>query len=571
MKTHQRARMHGTNAHLEWLIGALLVLLSGYTNHVYATNSSAELHLTLRYVDNASEPYLFAHAVLKGLDADCQVLIIPDRWANARSLHRSLLNLRGEAGSMIEVASETEARVCGKERTVTYSWDIQPRKTTAPSSRDMTRYRPLIQPDYVHLIGHTFLILPDQPEAWRTAIRFEQFPVPWSMQTTLGELKDGTFRSLDTPITPKRAAFWFGKPVQQRAPLRSGYDVVLAGSALELKVLDVQRIASLLDQLDASTGKARQSDYQINLMVMQGAPQDYALDGTAFVGGFSVFMTGNVEVSAVERLLFHEILHEWLSLAFPPLQEPEAEMYWFSEGAMDYFTDRLLMDWGFIDRATYLQRLDLRLRDISLSPWAHLGHKELAERFFESHALSQLTYARGAALAMFWDRRLGKVRGDATERIYDGALRELGNTWSGQTSSERIFATMKEAGITSPTVDWKRIVDQGDLSDLIGLHIDACTRLEAADIFPFEIGFDFEASGESRIISGVSSESNAWQAGLRNSQRYHMGRWQFGNPDAPAELTITDPDSGEKTITFLPRATRAVASLKAKPIAGCEL
>ena len=268
-------------------------------------------------------------------------------------------------------------------------------------------------------------------------------------------------------------------------------------------------MSRLLDLLETFSGLQRSWDYVVFLMRMAGAPQDNSFVGTAFPDGFSLFFTDNAEPQAIEQLLLHEMLHEWLPTAFPPLPPPEQDMYWFSERFTEYLTDRLLRDWEFIDHRIFVERMNAHLQLVATSPWADLDHEALERRFFESCEISELTYARGAVLALLWD--------------------------------------------------------------LLHIGTRQCIRFARSEVSRFDLGFDHESVGRDGRIVGVKAGGPAWRAGLRDGQRYTSGQWNFKDPEDNAEITIQSPDGETRTLVYLPRSPKPVNAVTATAVEGCSV
>ena len=65
-------------------------------------------------------------------------------------------------------------------------------------------------------------------------------------------------------------------------------------------------------------------------------------------------MTTNAKMEDVASLLAHEYFHNWNTIAFGGMKQPEALIYWFSEGFTDYYTYQLLFRSGLINAEKYV-------------------------------------------------------------------------------------------------------------------------------------------------------------------------------------------------------------------------
>ena len=83
-----------------------------------------------------------------------------------------------------------------------------------------------------------------------------------------------------------------------------------------------------------------------------------------------------------------------------------------------------------------------------------------------------------------------------------------------------------------------------------------CATESTSDVRQFDIGFDSDESKKTGIIQGVRKGSNAWEAGVRNGQRWSAIHVVWGDPGYLAELEIRD---GERTrrVKYYPASSNA--------------
>jgi predicted metalloprotease with PDZ domain len=79
-----------------------------------------------------------------------------------------------------------------------------------------------------------------------------------------------------------------------------------------------------------------------------------------------------------------------------------------------------------------------------------------------------------------------------------------------------------------------------------------CAHAELGDFPSFDLGFDFDKSAATKIVSGVTDNGPAFNAGMRNGQALLTSSFSKHHPDRLANFTIR-AETGNKRITFYPR------------------
>ena len=85
----------------------------------------------------------------------------------------------------------------------------------------------------------------------------------------------------------------------------------------------------------------------------------------------------------------------------------------------------------------------------------------------------------------------------------------------------------------------------------------ACATVEDIEYRSFDIGFDFEKSSKTRVVSGVVPDSNAHKAGLRDGQKIVTWGFMLDDPKRQAKVTIVE-GATQKVLQYYPASTEVI-------------
>ena len=196
------------------------------------------------------------------------------------------------------------------------------------------------------------------------------------------------------------------------------------------------------------------------------------------------------------------------------IPEPEASLYWFSEGFTDYYSYVLLARAGILTADDVVARVNEVLRLYALSPARNAKEEQIVREFFTSEPVSKQPYWRGALLAMTWDGRIRRATDG--KKSLDDVMRDLLARWKADSSvaltPETVDAAVRSYLGASILGDVDRYVVRGETfeppADLLG----TCFVREDVELPAFELGLDLEAL-KTKKISGVVAGSAAYAAG----------------------------------------------------------
>jgi len=369
-------------------------------------------------------------------DADGETIFhFPDSWGPDENLG-ALVSGRSAAdtttGTLLPIATN------GPSVTVTHapSQRIRLRWTVAQDYDGLPQWgvqrmpgmRPVLQPIYASLIGHT--VLPSvegrDPEVIvsfdrvPTGAAFSQpSPDETSAPILLSTAQDsiyalGAYSIVETPSTGVRVA-------------------TLGGWALSEPEIAATTSFVIRDASNAF-GDVPFSQYFVAVTPLPDLPQGSSVIGTGFTESFFILATRNAEATELTHTIVHEILHEWITRRMGATDEAtDPARMWFTEGFTEYYSQLILLDAGLIPLDGFLENLNGLWTAYQVSPVNTMPSADLIDHIWDSRETERLSYQRGALLALSWDtvsRRHGRTLADAITALLNraDALRETGET-----------------------------------------------------------------------------------------------------------------------------------------------
>jgi predicted metalloprotease with PDZ domain len=445
-----------------------------------------------------------------------------------------------------------------------------------------SRYRPAVLPDLFHLVGTTGLVVPDPLEGeeprsieirwvgfseagWKVVSSFGAGPEPRRIRRPLHEFVYGLYVAGDLRVVP--------------VPLRGGtLHVAIAGEdwgfSDDLYVDLVRRIVVAERDFFDDHGDPH---FLVSLVpVGVRNPRSRSLGGTGLTDSFALFLlpgTGIEEEAEMGRglrwLLAHELFHNWNGQKMPRL-EPEALVYWFSEGFTDFYARRLLLRAGLITLEEYAADLSERVGAYLASPVRNEPNERILRDYWKDERVERLPYLRGEVVALLLDAAIRKASGGV--RSLDELMRDLlaRGRRGERVSTERLLALAESYAGKECAERLRRIVVEGGTPEIPTDLLAPCLEGETVERASYEPGFDIQASLAAKVITGVIAESPAFREGLRDGQP--LRRWSVhrGRVDRPIELTIEE-EGKERRLSFFPEGKPvSVPRFRARAGAGEE-
>jgi hypothetical protein len=124
-------------------------------------------------------------------------------------------------------------------------------------------------------------------------------------------------------------------------------------------------------------------------------------------------------------------------------------------------------------------------------------------------------------------------------------------------TNRRIANALTAAGVMNAASEIERFVTRGETIELRSMIWGECARETSLEVKQFDIGFDLGESRKIGTVRGVRENSNAWQAGVRDGQRWSPMDIVWGDPGYLAELEIRDAQ-GTRRVKYYPASSTSV-------------
>lgn len=472
-------------------------------------------------------------------------LRLPDSWGGQNELWKGIANLQvanatmrdGETPNQRLLSYRPNARIHVRYRVI-QDWEGAPRAELGNS------YRPVIQPNYFHLIGEASMVTPGEADI-RTPVRFRlrNLPRGWSFASDLehdglvvGDLWSsvtvgGDFRVLRDPATNVRLA------------IRGQWTFTGA---------DFMREASSIIGGHRAFWGDPASPYLVTVLQLAGPENWISVGGTGLNDAFAFFATPNGEAATITRTLAHESLHTWVPAQIGGMPQPEAADYWLSEGFTDFYTGRMLVRGGVWTPQQYAADLNIMLRDYAQSSVRTEPNTRVVADFWNNQEVQKLPYQRGRMLALVWDGRL-RANGHSFDEVVR-AMRARARAATEPLTAAGIFPEAASAAGLDPSAELASNIEAGAPIALPADLLAPCGRIGTREVPNFHRGFDIEATqANNNIIAGVDRTLPAYAAGVRDGMtliRREAG--EIGDSEQEIAYVMRDGET-ERTFRYMPR------------------
>jgi predicted metalloprotease with PDZ domain len=417
-----------------------------------------------------------------------------------------------------------------------------------------------INSQYFYILGDHGFPLPNWPDtrAIRCEIQWAGFPPSWLIVDSYG-VAHGAQRFATTMGDLRKAVFVGGdfriRPVSKAAP---GLRLVTRG----VWQFPDAAITKLLDRLyGADVAIWRDAGFKDHFVWMLPTPDSGPHEGENRTQGLIFY--GGAETEDIRDfafLLSHELFHAWNPhrLTTPAFDE---RLYWFTEGVTDFYAAVALVRAGIWDFEQFVSKFNAVSREYYDSPKRNLTADEMVVQRRTNLAAERLPYQQGFLLSANWNLRI-RERSRGAESL-DSALRQLKGASGEVLTSDRIIRALTAAGVPESGVEIEKSILRGKTIDLVPNVLGDCATETIADA-GFDIGFDYEKSGEANRVVNLKLDSAAYDAGMREGQTILSRDVVLGDPGYQAKLEIRD-ERGQRWIIFYPISRNRAAIPQFRP------
>lgn len=283
-----------------------------------------------------------------------------------------------------------------------------------------TAFRPLIQPDFFHILGGALFITPMFGEgSCEVTLEWHGFPDNWVIHNSYGT-QERTQHFQFSKSRMIESVFMGGdfRVLKTEVGNRPVY-LAIRGNDWSFKDADLLNML----QKTVATQRAFWSDwdipyYTVTLLpmaarpAMSGGPGYSSVEymGTGLRNSFAAFVTPspNLEVADIRHLFNHEMMHNWIGNKIRSGGGPNDMRFgWFSEGFTEYFALKNMLNGGFIAADQYVETLNDDFFDrLYTSEIGEEPNDIVAAGFFSDQVKAELPYKRGFVFAFFLDNAI---------------------------------------------------------------------------------------------------------------------------------------------------------------------
>jgi predicted metalloprotease with PDZ domain len=525
--------------------------------------------LELRYV---LEPLIEENGTRFSVDVGCKgdatgttKLVLPNRWGGQQRLYQAIRNLQvNSPNAKLSDTTEPHIKVITHRpnQTLHIQYELVQDFAGLPRGAGRDYYRPILQTDYFHWIGHGAWVHPqwNENETVRVSLQWKNLPKGWTLANSFGANRKK--QSFSATIKDFVHAVFVGGDFRIQ-PIPVGGKPVYTAKRGSWQFPDAEFTDAVQKIIKIERDFWRDYDvpyYLVTLLPLQDSPASVNTGGTGLTNSFANFATRNVGLDHFKYLLAHEYFHNWNSTKLGRLKEPDKLLYWFSEGFTDYYTYLLLLRGGLITLDDYTRQHNSRIREYYLSPVRTVNNQRVLQDFWNDDDVHDLPYRRGFLLATNWNALIRSHT--ARRKSLDDAMREMFRAAQGrkpELTAELISEYVTRYAGRDVMPDIQRYIENGEVIVPDRNALSSHVEIEMVNVPLFELGFDLETLRKDKVVTGVKETSAAYRAGLRNGQVVvELMPIYIGDVTKPVELTVKDGE-GERVIKFYPASQNTIS------------
>lgn len=439
-------------------------------------------------------------------------LYLPNAWGGETELWTGLTDLTVASGNAELLETDTPAQRLLRHApgaplelnyTIIQDWDGVP---TAGQGND---YRPVVNSDYVHLLGDTWVVDVATDQADHITVTASA-PDDWALATDL------THQTRHDPQTLHGSVLVAGDfRIETRQVENVELRIALRG-AFDFSDSDLTDMVEAAMHANHAYWGAGGQPYFVTILPLEAPPDRMSVGGTGLGDAFAFFATPNAEANFLFDTLTHEHNHSWvpgqLGAGYSGMGEPAG--YWFSEGFTEFVTYRAGVLGGLWDAASGVERWNSALAELAQSPHVAAPNSVITEAFWTDQAAQRLPYRRGLAFGMLADHAI-RTQTNGRQDL-DDVLFHMRDTFNGTDIGAEIFVgeILEQTGVDLSDAYQAHILD-GEPITLPADTFGACGELVTLDQPVYDYGMSL-ASNETgqTVIAEVDPNGPAAPAGF---------------------------------------------------------
>ena len=477
-------------------------------------------------------------------------LILPGAWGGEESLWTGIeaLEIVGNGARITPEEDPSRKTIHHRQnQRLTVSYRIVQDWPGIPVATGGNSYRPVVQPEYVQLIGQTVFVAPGNYES-DSAVNIQLFtPEAWTLASDL-QHPDLTLNGVMTSVL---VAGDFR--VEHRDMGEGELRVAMRGD-WGFEDTEFTDAVHRVIQANHAYWNAPGENFLVTLLPLEAEPNRSSMGGTGLADSFAFFATSNVDEDAVLQILTHEHAHTWIPGRLGGLaagnEEPSG--YWFSEGFTDFIAQRIGVRAGLWSVVDSLESWNNALAEYAASPVAERPNDAIRDGFWTDGDLQRLPYLRGMLFAALIEHKIRThTGGDQDLDDVLQAMMEVGDTHA--IAPDRFLETVLAVTGIDVSAEWQRYIISGERIMLDSDTFTACGQVQTLDQLVFDYGMTGHRDEDGLfVLDSVDPDGPAAPAGFEPGMRF-LGRigGSYGDPTVDSVFSV-ERDGGSVEMRYRP-------------------
>lgn len=536
---------------LRWILFLITLFLA-------VTGNSQQTRLNYQFsVDTTTRPAtILVELQLRGSDSGITHVRLPDKWANQEKLYKAVtgLTLLNRSFTVEQTGDSAVRRILhqpGELLRIRYrlQQDWEGPLTYGRNYRAVTNSR------FIHVTGYGLLTVPVVADSQQVAVAFDwsRMPKKW---TIANSFHAGTRKySSVVQLKDLQNSIFVAGDYRLHQTAVNGQPVYLAIRGRNWKFADTTVLNAIEKVIAAQRRFWNDHTEPYYLVTMTPFEESGHINGSCLFRSFLTGMSTEFPFDwNIYGLLSHEYFHRWNGLAIQ-MKGDEQENAWLGEGFTEYYTYKLLYKAGLMTLDDYVTKTNSTIAEYYLSPVRNHDRKTLGKNFWLQRDYQIIPYKKGFTYALLLDHLIGtkteskKSLDDLMFALYQDA--QKGTPLTDTSFLEHLLKLTGE----DLTQQHYAFINNGKTIPVAPGSMGPAVMDSLVEISPFELGFDWNATAKTQMITGVIENSQAWKAGLRNGQKWRGGSVYFDNTVQPALVNV-EVDGKLQEIKYQPVASK---------------
>lgn len=278
------------------------------------------------------------------------------------------------------------------------------------------RNRPIVYPEYFHLLGMRLFILPDAlfpTETSKIELSYTvNLPDNAVFHSSFGKSRS---KVIHTSREELYASIFLGGDFRIYEGSYKNKPVIFLTRG-SWKNLDEEVVYEMLMETISFQHEfwndSIEDLFTVSLLPTYEEWTEYSksssLGGSGLTQSFISFASDN-PATTLDRLRWlynHELMHKWIGGVIQ--NKDEEKQYWFSEGFTDYYAYKMVLNKGNISLSDYINKINTEvLQPHYTSPINSIPNREITwEKFWSDYNYQKLPYRRGFIYAFYLDHQI---------------------------------------------------------------------------------------------------------------------------------------------------------------------